>query len=69
MMNRTIERVRRTGTWMLHPACLIDIFLDQLEKLSAVVALPTQRAGLLHSEAAIWPPLDEHAGAWRNVNQ
>ena len=65
MMDRTIERVRRASTWMLQPASLIDKFLDQLEKLTAVVALPTQGAGagLLHGKASIGPPLDEHVGA------
>ena len=63
MMDRTIERVRRASTWMLQPASLIDKFLDQLEKLSAAMALPTHGAGLAHGQASIGPPLDEHVGA------
>jgi hypothetical protein len=53
MIKRTIERVRSARSWILDPACLIDRFLDQLEKLSAVFALPAQAAGLSHSEAHI----------------
>ena len=58
MMNRTIERMRR-ASWMLHPACLIEQFLDQLEKLSVVVALPAAGAGSLHAAVPVEARCDE----------
>ena len=51
MMHGTIERIRSASPWILHPTCLIDTFLDQLEKLGAVLAVPTRGAGLSCSEA------------------
>jgi hypothetical protein len=53
MIKQTIERLRNASSWILNPTCLIDRFLDQIEKLSAVLAVPVQDAGLSHSEAHI----------------
>jgi hypothetical protein len=53
MIKQTIERVRSASFWLLNPACLIDRFLDQIEKLSAAFAVPAQGAGLSCSEAHI----------------
>ena len=58
MMTRTIERLRSAGAWMRHPAGLIDMFLDQIEKLSIALAMPSQPAALLPSEA----PVEAHLG-------
>lgn len=62
MMSHAIERVRRARSWILHPTCMIDTLLDQLEKLSVVLAVPTQ-GGLSCSEAPIPVRLDEHLRA------
>ena len=59
-MNATIGLVRSASSWILHPTCLIDRFLDQLEKLSVVLAVPTEGAGLSRSEAPIEARLDGH---------
>jgi hypothetical protein len=58
MIKRTIERMRSVSSWILNPTCLIDRFLDQIEKLSAVLAVPVQSAGLSRSEAHIEARLD-----------
>jgi hypothetical protein len=58
MIKQTIERVRSASSWSLNPACLIDRLLDQLEKLSVVLAVPAQAAGLSCSEAPIEARLD-----------
>ncbi len=58
MIKQTIERVRSAGSWILDPTCLIDRFLDQIEKLSSVLAVPVEAAGLSHSEARIEARLD-----------
>ncbi len=52
-MNRTIERLRSASAWMLNPACLIDKFLDQIESLSVALAMPSEAADLLASEAPV----------------
>jgi len=71
MINRTIERVRSASSWILHPTCLIDRFLEQLEKLSVVLLVPTQGAGLapreVHAEARLDDPFGVRAkrrAAW-----
>ena len=51
MMHGTLERVRGASSWILNPARLIDRFLDQLDKLGAVVAVPMRGAG--NSEAPV----------------
>jgi hypothetical protein len=61
-MHGTIERMR-CASWILHPTCLIDAFLDRLEKLGAVLAAPTRGAGLSCSEAPVALHLKERAGA------
>jgi hypothetical protein len=53
MIKRTIERVRSASSWILNPTCLIDRFLDQIDKLNAVLVVPAQGAGLSHSEARL----------------
>ena len=53
MINRTIERMRRTRAWILNPSCLIDGFLDQIEKLRVAVLVPRPAAGLRYSEVRI----------------
>jgi hypothetical protein len=53
MIKQTIERMRSAGSWILNPTRLIDRLLDQIEKLSAVLAVPAQDAGLSHSEASL----------------
>ena len=58
MIKRTIERMRNASSWILKPTCLIDRLLDQIEKLSAVLAVPVQGAGLSRSEAHIEARLD-----------
>jgi hypothetical protein len=58
MMNAKIELMRSASSWILHPTRLIDRFLDRLETLSAVLAVPAEGAGLSYSEAPIvarWP--------------
>ncbi len=62
MINRTIERMRSASSWILNPTRLIDRFLDQIEKLSVDVVVPTQGASLSRSEAHIGTRL-EHFGA------
>ena len=52
-MKGTIARVRSASSWILHPTWLIDRLLDQLDKLSVVLALPAQNAGLVRSPAPI----------------
>ncbi len=63
MMNSTIERVRRASSWISNPACLIDRFLDQIETLSAVFAVPTRSATLSCPEGPIEAHLGERLGA------
>lgn len=58
MIKLTIERMRSASSWILNPACLIDRFLDQIEKFNAVLVVPAQGAGLSHSEAHIEARLD-----------
>jgi hypothetical protein len=58
MIKRTIERLRSASSWILNPTCLIDRFLDQIEKFSAVLAVPVQGAGLSRSEAHTEARLD-----------
>jgi hypothetical protein len=58
MIKQTIERVRSASSWIVNPTCLIDRWLDQLEKLSGVLAVPAQGAGLSHSEAHIGARFD-----------
>ncbi len=58
-MNDLIERVRAAGSWILNPTRLIDRFLDQLEKLSVVFAVPAQGAGLSRSEAPVAVRLED----------
>ena len=53
MMISTIARLRSASTWILHPTCLIDRFLEQLEKLSVVLVLPTPGARLSCREVPI----------------
>jgi hypothetical protein len=48
MIKRTIERVRSASSWILNPTGLIDSFLDQIEKLSAILAVPVQGTGEAH---------------------
>ncbi len=63
-MKTTIARVRSAGTWLLNPTWLIDRFLDELEKLSAIVlAVPPRGPALARSEASIQARLSEHFGA------
>ena len=57
MMHGTLARV------MLNPTYLIDRFLDQLEKLGALLVLPTRGVGLSCSEAPYAPRLEERVGA------
>jgi len=61
MMKGTIARVRSASSWILHPTCLIDRLLDQLEKLSVVLAPPAQNAGLMCSQAPIEARLEQLA--------
>ncbi len=63
MMHGTIERIRSASSWFLNPTCLIDMLLDQLEKLDEVLALPTRGSGLSCSEAPLAAHLEEHFGA------
>lgn len=53
MIKLTIERMRSASSWILNPTCLIDRFLDQIEKFNAVLVVPAQSAGLSHSEARL----------------
>jgi len=69
MINSTIEWVRNKGAWILNPTCLIDRLLDEIEKLSAVLALPVQNAGALRRQAPIEARLDEHLAAQRIVRR
>jgi hypothetical protein len=57
MMHGTLARV------MLNPTYLIDRFLDQLEKLGALLVLPTRGVGPSCSEAPYAPRLEERVGA------
>lgn len=41
MINQTIETVPGPSSWVLNPGCLIDRFLDRIEKLRSFV-LPVQ---------------------------
>ena len=45
MISEIAERLRGAGLAMLDPASLIDRFLDQIDRLSAVL-LPVQAHGL-----------------------
>jgi len=62
MMLGTIERMRSARPWILNPACLIDRFLDRLEKLGGVLALPTRGLGLSCSEAPFAAIIEQRAG-------
>ena len=62
MINRTIERVRSASSWILNPTRLIDRFLEEIEKLNAVLVMPAQGTGLSRSEARIGARLDEPFG-------
>jgi hypothetical protein len=59
-MLATIERIRSASPWILHPTCLIDRFLDRLEKLGGVLALPTRGLGLSCSEAPFGARVGQH---------
>jgi len=52
-MNGTIARLRSASAWILHPTRLIDRLLEQLEKLSVVLVLPTPGGRLSSSELPI----------------
>ena len=58
MISRTIERMRSASSWILNPSCLIDRFLDELEKLSVVLVMPTRRLACseVHAEARLDDP-------------
>ena len=59
-MTGTMARARSVSFWLLHPTCLIDTILDQLDRLSVVLALPAPEAGLLRSQAPVEARLAEH---------
>jgi hypothetical protein len=59
MINRTIERMRSASSWILNPTCAIDRFLDQIEKLSVAIVVPSQGAGLSRSEVHIEARLEQ----------
>jgi hypothetical protein len=61
MINRTIEWVRSARSWILNPTCLIDRLLEQMDKLNAVLVVPSQGAG--RREARIAAHLDQNFGA------
>ncbi len=64
MMIATIARVRSASAWILNPTCLIDRFLDELDKLSVVVlAVPARGADLSPNEATIETRLGERLTA------
>ena len=37
MLNHILKQIRDTHPWVLNPGCLLDRFLDHLDKLSAFV--------------------------------
>ena len=37
MVNPTMQPNQDTSSWLLNPGCLIEIFLDRVEKLRSVV--------------------------------
>lgn len=52
MINQITERLRDAGLAMLDPARLIDRFLDQIDRLGAVL-LPAQADGLARQRIRI----------------
>jgi hypothetical protein len=40
MLNQIMKHIRDTHPWVLSPACLLDRFLDHLDKLHGFVLLP-----------------------------
>jgi hypothetical protein len=40
MINQPVERNQGTSSWVLGPGCLIDRFLDNIEKLRSFVLPP-----------------------------
>jgi hypothetical protein len=40
MLNQIMKHVRDTHPWVLNPGCLLDTFLDHLDKLHAFVLPP-----------------------------
>jgi hypothetical protein len=58
MIIRTIEGIRSASAWILNPTRLIDRLFDELERLSAVLPVPTRTDGLARSESRIEARLD-----------
>ena len=50
MINQPVERNQGTSSWVLGPVCLIDRFLDDIEKLRSFV-LPPKIDGPSHGKA------------------
>ena len=65
-MISTIEWMRSAVWWILNPDRLLDMLLDQIEKLSVALAVPPQGAGLSCSEAPTDVPFGEH---WPSIAQ
>jgi len=41
MLNQILKQIRDTHPWVLNPGCLLDRFLDHLDRLNAFI-LPAQ---------------------------
>jgi hypothetical protein len=57
MINRTMERVLATGSWVLNPGRWVDSLLNELEKLREVI-LPAEASFSRDAQARLRPFAD-----------